>query len=100
MDMLDYTKNYAWADLGIKTKRLEADEIAWDIHATAWSIGATELATNAVETVKIKDWNVTYVKLWTWVLAWEQVADTVALETDKYLSLTINWTTYKVWIVA
>jgi hypothetical protein len=69
MDKLDYSKNYRWDDLGLKTKEVETDSL----------------------------------KLW-WeevvVVAWEQVADTVALETDKYLSLTIKWVTYKVWIVA
>jgi hypothetical protein len=37
--------------------------ITGDIHATAGSIGATELASNAVETAKIKNANVTLEKL-------------------------------------
>ncbi|HPO05592.1 MAG TPA: hypothetical protein PLQ36_00615 [Candidatus Gracilibacteria bacterium] len=63
MDYLDYRKNYTGEDLGIKTKRIEADEIAGDIHATAGSITATELASDAVETAKIKNLAVTAGKL-------------------------------------
>ena len=41
----------------------QAGAIIGDIQATAGSIGATELASNAVETAKIKDANVTLAKL-------------------------------------
>lgn len=60
--MLDLSKNYGGADLGIKTKYLEADTIAGDIHAGPGTIGATELASDAVETAKVKNGAVTYAK--------------------------------------
>ena len=38
--------------------------IVWNINAPAWSIWTTEIASNAITTIKITDWNVTNAKLW------------------------------------
>lgn len=114
MDYLDFRKNYWWADLWIKTKRLEADEIAWDIHATAWSIWTTELADLWVTTWKIAaNWvtlakttittNDVTVALWdtTWtatVVAWSVVIWVYAVwNQDQFITdIDITWTTLTV----
>ena len=104
MDYLDFRKNYGWNDLGIKTKRLEADEIAWDIHATAWSIGTTELAdlwvTLAKTTITTND---VTVALWdtTWtatVVEWSVVIWVYAVwNQDQFITdVDVVWTTLTV----